>query len=104
MARCFHEAVGDFPEVPSAEKLHDLIPNGFYLWYPLGKFAMILVEVHFKELRVFRPRWTTSWMTCLASSRRRTRCDRVLCVFCALSVEAADPNEEYRILPMGVKK
>ena len=47
--------MGDFPEV-EAEQLHNLIPNGFYLWcllaplaffgsrYPLGKFAMILVE------------------------------------------------------------
>jgi len=76
--RCFHEAVGDFPEVPSDEMLQNLIPTGFYLWYPLGKFAMILAEVQDGSMDALPSKFSEA--------------------------KEAAPNEEYRILPMGVKK
>ncbi|OLQ12580.1 hypothetical protein AK812_SmicGene3489 [Symbiodinium microadriaticum] len=67
---------------PLEEALHNLIPNGFYMWYPLGKFALILVEVEDGSL------------------------DDLPEKFAAAKEAKASPSDdaEYRILPMGVKK
>eukprot|EP00930_Biecheleria_cincta_P034796 TRINITY_DN23998_c0_g1_i1.p1 TRINITY_DN23998_c0_g1~~TRINITY_DN23998_c0_g1_i1.p1 ORF type:complete len:393 (+),score=98.52 TRINITY_DN23998_c0_g1_i1:86-1264(+) len=43
--RCFLEAVGDAPGCPTQGQVYDLLADSFYLWYPLGKFALILAEV-----------------------------------------------------------
>ncbi|CAK9100777.1 Hypothetical protein SCF082_LOCUS47143, partial [Durusdinium trenchii] len=76
--RCFIEAVGDCPEAPSDEILHNLIPAGFYMWYPLGKFAMILAEVEGGIMDDLPSRFAEA--------------------------KEASPSEEYRILPTGAKK
>mmetsp|Transcript_116808 Transcript_116808/g.277505 ORF Transcript_116808/g.277505 Transcript_116808/m.277505 type:complete len:432 (+) Transcript_116808:44-1339(+) len=78
--RCFREAVGDFEAAPLEEALHNLIPNGFYMWYPLGKFALILVEVEDGSL------------------------DDLPEKFAAAKEASPSDDAEYRILPMGVKK
>mmetsp|Transcript_12622 Transcript_12622/g.29978 ORF Transcript_12622/g.29978 Transcript_12622/m.29978 type:complete len:355 (-) Transcript_12622:73-1137(-) len=75
--RCFQEAVGDLEEA-SAEVLHNMIPKGFYMWYPLGKFALILAEVEDGAMDNLPSKFAEA--------------------------KEASPGEEYRILPMGVKK
>ncbi|CAE7949057.1 unnamed protein product, partial [Symbiodinium sp. KB8] len=65
---------------PLEEALHNLIPNGFYMWYPLGKFALILVEVEDGSL------------------------DDLPEKFAAAKEASPSDDAEYRILPMGVKK
>lgn len=43
--RCFHEAVGQGVTVPNDKELRGLISGkSFVLWYPTGKFALLLVE------------------------------------------------------------
>eukprot|EP00927_Polykrikos_kofoidii_P014276 TRINITY_DN16247_c0_g1_i1.p1 TRINITY_DN16247_c0_g1~~TRINITY_DN16247_c0_g1_i1.p1 ORF type:complete len:434 (-),score=110.13 TRINITY_DN16247_c0_g1_i1:82-1383(-) len=43
--RCFHEAVGQGVAVPNDKELRGLLSDkSFVLWYPTGKFALLLVE------------------------------------------------------------
>jgi len=76
--RCFREAVCDFDAAPTDEALYNLVPSGFYMWYPLGKFALILVEVEDGSMDDLPEKFAEA--------------------------KEASPNEEFRILPMGVKK
>ncbi|CAE7033161.1 pabpc1a [Symbiodinium natans] len=78
--RCFREAVCDFEAAPTDEVLHNMIPNGFYMWYPLGKYALILVEVEDGSL------------------------DDLPEKFAEAKEASPGADSEYRILPMGVKK
>eukprot|EP00933_Yihiella_yeosuensis_P084422 TRINITY_DN98905_c0_g1_i1.p1 TRINITY_DN98905_c0_g1~~TRINITY_DN98905_c0_g1_i1.p1 ORF type:complete len:275 (-),score=82.10 TRINITY_DN98905_c0_g1_i1:89-913(-) len=54
------------------------MPAGFNVWYPLGKFAMIVAEVEDGSLDDFPEKFAAS--------------------------KEGNSNEEFRILPMGVKK
>jgi len=76
--RCFMEALGEVDGVPSAQGLQAMMENSFFIWYPLGKFALLMVEVTDNSLDDFPEKF--------AASKQET------------------PHEEFRILPMGVKK
>jgi len=76
--RCFHEAVDKVADVPSQADLFAMMGGGFYLWYPMGKFALLFLEVEDGSFDDLPNKFATA--------------------------KEANPNEEFRILPMGVKK
>jgi len=77
--RSFLETVGQVDGAPDQEKLYSLMLKSFMAWYPTGKFALIIVEVPEGELDDFPMRYTAM-------------------------KEQAGPEQEYRILPQGIKK
>lgn len=76
--RCFLEAVGDAPGCPKQGEVYDLLSNSFYLWYPLGKFALILAEVTDGSLDEFPSKFAAH--------------------------KESNPQEELKTLSSGMKK
>eukprot|EP00441_Pelagodinium_beii_P031595 CAMPEP_0197640152 /NCGR_PEP_ID=MMETSP1338-20131121/14540_1 /TAXON_ID=43686 ORGANISM="Pelagodinium beii, Strain RCC1491" /NCGR_SAMPLE_ID=MMETSP1338 /ASSEMBLY_ACC=CAM_ASM_000754 /LENGTH=371 /DNA_ID=CAMNT_0043212971 /DNA_START=18 /DNA_END=1133 /DNA_ORIENTATION=+ len=76
--RCFMEALGEVEGAPTGEALQEMMADSFSMWYPLGKFALLMVEVKDGSLDDFPAKFAAS--------------------------KEANPHEEFRILPMGVKK
>jgi len=77
--RCFLESVGQVEGVPDTEELYTWISSSFSLWYPMGKMAVMLMEVPEDKLADFPQRFA-DWKS------------------------EAGNQEEFRILPMGIKK
>jgi len=77
--RCFLECVGHVDGCPDTEKLYGMTQGSHVLWYPSGKFALLLVEVPDEVMASFPEQFSQAF-------------------------NQAGPNEEYRILPMGIKK
>ncbi|CAE8734645.1 unnamed protein product, partial [Polarella glacialis] len=76
--RSFLEAVGEVKGAPTQDGLYGMMPTSFSVWYPLGKFCLLLVEVEDGSLDDFPEKFAES--------------------------KQALGNEEFRILPMGIKK
>lgn len=77
--RCFLESVGQVEGVPDTEELYTWISSSFSLWYPMGKMAVMVMEVPEDKLADFPQRYA-DWKS------------------------EAGNQEEFRILPMGIKK
>lgn len=77
--RCFLECVGEVEGAPNHEVLYGRMPSSFVMWYPAGKFALLVIEVTDGSLEDFPERFA------------RTK-------------GQGGPAEEYRILPQGIKK
>jgi len=77
--RCFLESVGQVEGVPDTEELYTWISSSFCVWYPMGKMAVMVVEVPEDKLADFPQRYV-DWRN------------------------EAGNQEEFRILPMGIKK
>jgi len=77
--RCFLESVGQVDGAPDQEKLYGMMQQSFAVWYPMGKFALIFVEVSDGGLDDFPERY-------------------------AAMKQQAGPDQEFRILPTGIKK
>lgn len=77
--RCFLESVGQVDGAPDHEMLYGMMQSSFVVWYPLGKFALVMVEVPGESLSDLPERYTSM-------------------------KQEAGPPEEFRILPMGIKK
>lgn len=77
--RCFLETVGQVDGAPDHEMLYGMMQSSFVVWYPTGKFALVMVEVPGDKLADLPERYT------------------------AMKSEAG-ASEEFRILPMGIKK
>jgi len=78
--RCFLESVGHVEGAPSPDALYSSMqdPNRFVLWYPMGKFALVLCELKDDLMSDLPERFQ--------ASRRE------------------GPLDEYLILPNGIKK
>lgn len=77
--RCFLESVGQVEGVPDTEELYTWISSSFSLWYPMGKMAVMVMEVPEDKLADFPQRYA-DWKSEVGN------------------------QEEFRILPMGIKK
>lgn len=77
--RCFLESVGQVEGAPDTEDLYTWMSSSFSLWYPMGKMAVIVIEVPDEKLSDFPERYA-DWKN------------------------QNGEVEEYRILPMGIKK
>lgn len=77
--RCFLEIVGPVDGAPDAGELYGMMQGSFALWYPTGKFALLIVEVSSEAM---------------ADLPKRFQAAR----------DEAGPLEETRTLPMGIKK
>jgi len=77
--RCFLESVGQVEGVPDTEELYTWISSSFSLWYPMGKMAVMVMEVPEDKMADFPERYA-AWKS------------------------EAGNQEEFRILPMGIKK
>jgi len=77
--RCFLEIVGQVDGAPDHEKLYGLMQKSFVVWYPMGKFALVIIQIPDGELEDFPDKY-------------------------AAMKEQAGPDQEYRMLPMGIKK
>jgi len=77
--RCFLESVGQVDGAPDHEMLYGLMQSSFVVWYPLGKFALVMVEVTDDNLADLPERYSTM-------------------------KQEGGAAEEFRILPMGIKK
>jgi len=77
--RCFLESVGQVDGAPDHEMLYGMMQSSFVVWYPMGKFALVMVEVPGDDLADFPSRY-------------------------ADMKNQAGPQEEFRMLPMGIKK
>jgi len=77
--RCFLETVGQVDGAPDHEMLYGMMQSSFVVWYPTGKFALVMVEVPGDKLVDLPERYATM-------------------------KSEGGASEEYRILPMGIKK
>lgn len=77
--RNFRECIGQVEGVPDFEALYDMLRSCFVVWYPLGKFAMLAMEVT---------------GDCMSDFPDRFRALR----------QATGPSAEFVVLPMGIKK
>mmetsp|Transcript_5659 Transcript_5659/g.13719 ORF Transcript_5659/g.13719 Transcript_5659/m.13719 type:complete len:406 (-) Transcript_5659:129-1346(-) len=77
--RSFIECVGQAEGAPDQESLYGLMQKSFVVWYPMGKFALVLVEVPEGQ-----------WEDLPAAYSKMK--------------QSAGPQDEFRILPMGIKK
>lgn len=77
--RSFSECAGEVPGAPSQDDLFKLMKSGFEVWYPVGKFGLVLLEVPSGELEE------------LPAAYQKFK-------------SASGPAEEFRILPQGIKK
>lgn len=77
--RCFLETVGQASGAPDQDMLYGWMQKSFMIWYPMGKFALVMVEVPDDSLDDFPERYTAM-------------------------KQQAGPEQEFRILPMGIKK
>jgi len=77
--RCFLESVGQVDGAPDHEMLYGMMQSSFVVWYPMGKFALVMVEVPGDNLSDLQERY----------SRMKSE---------------GGASEEFRILPMGIKK
>lgn len=76
--RSFIEAVGQVPGAPSQDDIYSWLPGSFIVWYPMGKFALLVFEVPEDKLTDFTEQY--------AEHRK------------------VAGTEEFRILPQGIKK
>jgi len=79
--RCFLESVGQAEGAPDHEALYGAMQGkgNFVVWYPMGKFALVCVEVPEGVMTDFPQKF-------------------------AAMKQQAGPSEEFRILPQGIKK
>jgi len=77
--RSFLECVGQVEGAPDQETLYGLMQTSFVVWYPMGKFALVVVEV------------SEDLMSDLPEKYLANR-------------QQSGPIEEYKVLPMGIKK
>jgi len=77
--RCFLESVGQVDGAPDTEGLYGMLHNSFVVWYAMGKFALLVVEVP-KENLVDLPEKFS------------------------MTKQQSGPQEEFKMLPTGVRK
>merc|ERR1719277_1541210 len=77
--RCFLEACGQVDGAPDHDMLYGMMQSSFVVWYPMGKFALVLIEVSGENLDDFPEKFTSM-------------------------KQQAGPAKEFQILPMGIKK
>jgi len=77
--RCFQEAVGKASGAPASDVMYRLIANSFAVWYALGKFILLVVEVTDDDLGADFP-------------------DKFA------EHKKAEGSEEFTMLPSGYKK
>jgi len=77
--RCFLESVDQVDGAPGHEALYGMMQGSFVVWYPMGKFALLVIEVPEDIMADLPERFATS-------------------------KKQAGPSKDFRILPMGIKK
>lgn len=77
--RCFMECFEQVEGAPKEDVFYQMMPSSFVLWYPAGKFALIVLEATDEMLANFPEQF-------------------------AAYKEKAGPNEEFRVLPQGIRK
>jgi len=59
--RCFTDAVGQASGAPATDVMYRLMANSFAVWYALGKFVLLMVEVTDNDLDVDFPEKFLEW-------------------------------------------
>jgi len=76
--RSFFECVGEVAGAPTEEEIYSWLSGSFIVWYPVGKFALLVFEVPSDKLPDFIEKYA--------------------------DYKKAAGDEEFRILPQGIKK
>jgi hypothetical protein len=66
--RCFLDAVGQAPGAPENDVMYRLMADSFAVWYALGKFALLMVEVTGDDISVDFPSKYLEWKQSQPSS------------------------------------
>jgi len=77
--RCLLECVGHVDGAPDTESLYAILHNSFVVWYAMGKFALLVAEVP-KDSLVDLPEQFS------------------------ITKQQSGPQEEFKMLPSGVRK
>jgi len=77
--RCFLECVGQVDGAPDTESLYAMLHNSFVVWYALGKFALLVLEVPKENLVDLPEKYS-------------------------ITKQQGGPQEEFKMLPTGVRK
>lgn len=76
--RSFFECLGEVAGVPTEEEIYSWLSRSFIVWYPVGKFALLVFEVPDDKLSDFIEKYA--------------------------DYKKVSGDEEFRILPQGIKK
>lgn len=77
--RCFLDVVGQVGGVPGSDVIYRLLADSFVIWYALGKFALLLVEVSSDDIGADFPQKYSDW-------------------------KQAQGQQEFTVTPTGIKK
>mmetsp|Transcript_51400 Transcript_51400/g.119462 ORF Transcript_51400/g.119462 Transcript_51400/m.119462 type:complete len:379 (-) Transcript_51400:184-1320(-) len=77
--RCFLESVGQVEGAPDTESLYGMLHRSFTVWYAMGKFALLVVEVQEESMGDLPDKF-------MAAKQQQ------------------GPLEEFKMLPTGIKK
>mmetsp|Transcript_137205 Transcript_137205/g.382714 ORF Transcript_137205/g.382714 Transcript_137205/m.382714 type:complete len:380 (-) Transcript_137205:74-1213(-) len=77
--RCFVESLGQVGGAPDQAELYALLHSGFAVWYAMGRFALLVMEVPEENMRDLPDKF-------MAAKQQQ------------------GPAEEFKMLPSGIKK